>query len=349
MPRGTIQDCCYQCLHACGEPLPTHASTEDSLTLAGSFGSVSCGFAAPLLWVLVYKRFCLCPPRLEFLFPQSYGGPIIKFHWPSRSDSLGIPSPFVRFPRLESLIWGSEPPQVGEPLWYNCSPVSGLPPWWVWDLILLGLCPSLCRGFFVFGCGYRFLVCSSVLLLIVVEQLVAILVLLQEEMSARPSTPPSWTGTPDFFFKKSSSYTTQGCFFVIYLFSLLLRLFCICSKWGLDAVHGLLLFWRTGTWSSVVMTHRLSCSKTCGISLDQGLNPCLLHWQADSLSLSHKGKPSGMLLISFTNCISPQLYWGKIDRNCIHARYTVWYLGVCLHYEKIPTVKLINISIISHS
>lgn len=32
---------------------------------------------------------------------------------------------------------------------------------------------------------------------------------------------------------------------------------------------------------SVVFTHRLSCSTSCGIFL-QGLNPCLLGWQADS-------------------------------------------------------------------
>ena len=28
-----------------------------------------------------------------------------------------------------------------------------------------------------------------------------------------------------------------------------------------------------------------------GIFLAQGLNPCLLHWQVDSLPLSHKGIP----------------------------------------------------------
>ena len=38
-----------------------------------------------------------------------------------------------------------------------------------------------------------------------------------------------------------------------------------------------------GTW--------LSCSSTYGIFQDQGLIPCLLHWQADSLPLSHEGSP----------------------------------------------------------
>ena len=41
----------------------------------------------------------------------------------------------------------------------------------------------------------------------------------------------------------------------------------------------------------VVVPHRLSCSMACGIFPDQGLNPCLLHWQADSLPLGHQGSP----------------------------------------------------------
>ena len=40
------------------------------------------------------------------------------------------------------------------------------------------------------------------------------------------------------------------------------------------------------------IVHGLSCSKVCGILLDQGLNPCLLHWQANSLPLSQQGSPS---------------------------------------------------------
>ena len=33
---------------------------------------------------------------------------------------------------------------------------------------------------------------------------------------------------------------------------------------------------------SVVVAHGLSCSAACEIFLDQGSNPCPLHWQADS-------------------------------------------------------------------
>ena len=43
--------------------------------------------------------------------------------------------------------------------------------------------------------------------------------------------------------------------------------------------------------ASVVVANGLSCPRTCGIFLDQRLNPCLLHWQADSQPLDHKGSP----------------------------------------------------------
>ena len=37
------------------------------------------------------------------------------------------------------------------------------------------------------------------------------------------------------------------------------------------------------------MAQGLSCSEACGIFPDQGSNLCLLHWQVDSLPLSHQG------------------------------------------------------------
>ena len=42
---------------------------------------------------------------------------------------------------------------------------------------------------------------------------------------------------------------------------------------------------------SVVVAHGPSCSAACGILPDQGLNPCPLHWQADSQPLRHQGSP----------------------------------------------------------
>ena len=43
--------------------------------------------------------------------------------------------------------------------------------------------------------------------------------------------------------------------------------------------------------SSVVVAKGLRCFTACEIFLDQGLNLCLLHWQVDSLPLSHQGSP----------------------------------------------------------
>ena len=44
-------------------------------------------------------------------------------------------------------------------------------------------------------------------------------------------------------------------------------------------------------WTSVVVVHRLSCSSSRGISLDQELNLCPLHWQADCYPVYHQGSP----------------------------------------------------------
>ena len=198
MPRGTFQDCCCQCSCLCGEPLLTPASAGDPPALAGSFGSVSCAVTAPFLWVLVSARFCLYPPRLESLFsPQSCGSPVIKSYWPSVSDSLGIPNPFVASPGWEA--WLNLHNRVRASL-VLCFLVCGSPTQRVWDLILLCLHPPTVSLWLVFRHGAFFLVGSSVFLLMAVQQLVVILVLSQEEISTRPSSPPSWTGSPHQFF-----------------------------------------------------------------------------------------------------------------------------------------------------
>ena len=170
-------------------------------TLAGGFDSVSCGITAPFLWVLVSIKFCLCLPRLEFRFPQCYGSPVIKSHWPSMPDSLGIPSPFVRS-RRGSLMWGSEPSQREGPLTSGrTSLVLLFSSLWVtytasmgFDFIeIVPLLPSCC-SFFVFGRRVSFLGGFQCVLLMV-QQLVVILVHSKEEMSTRLCTPPSWAGS----------------------------------------------------------------------------------------------------------------------------------------------------------
>ena len=81
---------------------------------------------------------------------------------------------------------------VQELIWYYYSPVFGL---LFTHLVAMGfdfivLVPILlshCGFFFIFRCGYLFLVASSILLSVVFLQLAAVLVLSQEEVSARPS------------------------------------------------------------------------------------------------------------------------------------------------------------------
>ena len=45
------------------------------------------------------------------------------------------------------------------------------------------------------------------------------------------------------------------------------------------------------------MAHSLSCSAACRIFLDQGWNPCPLHWQPDSQPLRHEGSPKFIYFI----------------------------------------------------
>ena len=93
---------------------------------------------------------------------------------------------------------------------------------------------------------------------------------------------------------------------------------CCCLSFSLDVVPGLLVsvaslaaehgLQHTGSVvaapklqsaGSVVVAHGLSCSTACGIFPDEGSNPWLLHWQADSSPLGHQGNP----LISFCSQI----------------------------------------------
>jgi len=79
-----------------------------------------------------------------------------------------------------------------------------------------------------------------------------------------------------------------------------------CSEWeySLAVCTDFSLQWLLSLWSagsripglqelphrgSVIVAHGLSHSEVCGIFLDQGSNASILHWQADSLSLSHQG------------------------------------------------------------
>ena len=45
------------------------------------------------------------------------------------------------------------------------------------------------------------------------------------------------------------------------------------------------------TASLIVVAHWLGCPTVCRIFLDQGSSVCPLHWQTDSLPLTHQGSP----------------------------------------------------------
>ena len=62
--------------------------------------------------------------------------------------------------------------------------------------------------------------------------------------------------------------------------------FSCCGAQTLGHVGSVVMvpkLWNTGP---IVVAYGLSCSAACGIFLDKGSNPLLLHWQVDSLSLS---------------------------------------------------------------
>ena len=106
-----------------------------------------------------------------------------------------------------------------------------------------------------------------------------------------------------FFLKINSFLAALGlCCFA--------QAFSSYREWGLRfvVVHGLLIAvvflqntesrcaglgggdpWAQELWLTNSRAHGHSCSAACGIFPGQGLNPCPLHWQANSLPLSHQG------------------------------------------------------------
>ena len=157
MPRCISQDWCCLCSHSmAGHCQPT--LLQETPKHSGNYGSVSCGVTAPFPWVLVFTKFCLCPPRI--CFPKSYKRSVIKSCW-SKSNSLKISSSLAKFP-------GWVPSQHCK----NFHTIIVLQFEKVQDLILSTLC--LFYHFFVgsplsLDVGYLFLVGSGVCLSMVVQ------------------------------------------------------------------------------------------------------------------------------------------------------------------------------------
>ena len=76
----------------------------------------------------------------------------------------------------------------------------------------------------------------------------------------------------------------------------------LSSVWASAAVaRGLT---NCSSWASEhrlnVVAHGLRCSVTCGILLDQGSNPCPLHWRADSQPLYYQGSHKTFQLLKLS-------------------------------------------------
>ena len=76
------------------------------------------------------------------------------------------------------------------------------------------------------------------------------------------------------------------------------------------------------------MAHRLSHSVACGIILDQGSNPCLLHRQAGSLPLSHREALGAIVTKWFLHLIletltsrPPCFSWFSLLTGCSSASF----------------------------
>ena len=102
--------------------------------------------------------------------------------------------------------------------------------------------------------------------------------------------------------------------------------------WHLGPVGSVVVvpgFWNTGL---AVVAHGLSCSRACGIFLDQGSKSCLQHWQANSLPLSYQGSPACLVAQSCPNFCdstdhSPP---GSSIHGILQARMPEWVaISIC--------------------
>ena len=92
--------------------------------------------------------------------------------------------------------------------------------------------------------------------------------------------------------------------------------FSCCIAWALGHVGSGVVAPRLWGTASVVVAHELSCSKACGIFLNQGSNPCPLHWQVGSYPLCPQRSASSFSISNPIECHSQRQVWGLWDRVC---------------------------------
>ena len=149
----------------------------------------------------MHARFCLCPPRLKYLFPLVLWKSCNQIPLAFKVRFPGDSQSFCQIPRLGSLTWGWEPSQQWENffgiivLQFVGHPPGGYGIWFYCDCAPPTILLQFLLCLWTWGILFWW-----VPVLMVVQQLVVILVLLQEEMSTHPSTLPSWTSK--IFLKK---------------------------------------------------------------------------------------------------------------------------------------------------
>ena len=113
---------------------------------------------------------------------------------------------------------------------------------------------------------------------------------------------------------------------------------------------------------SIVAAGWFTCSEACEIFPDQGLSSCLLHWQMDSLPLSHQGSPSASIIHIHISILFQILFPYRLLQNieqsswsCVKMQmpgsahvllrlsvYQRWWVGSletdlrCLHPQGVP-------------
>ena len=123
-----------------------------------------------------------------------------------------------------------------------------------------------------------------------------------ENSSEKRVSPYIWTPTNT----PGTGSTFLNFYFYLFIYFWLCWIFIAARAFSLVAVLRLLIAvtsrcraWTLGMQNSVVVVHGLSCSAACGVFPNQGLSPCLLHWQVNSLPLSHQRNPSTSLITVF--------------------------------------------------
>ena len=148
--------------------------------------------------------------------------------------------------------------------------------------------------------------------------------------SLRPIPTTTFCGSMEYFFKFLFIFDCTES-------SLLLGLFSSCSEWGLlsscsewashSGGFSCCAAWISDAMApglqsvgSVVLARRLSCPTAHGIFPGQRLNPCLLHWQADSSPLTHQGSSVHEIFIEWSPGMqSPRLRLRKGKEPLSHT------------------------------